>query len=55
MHVSYNQDPEICPLYRGAHYRGVSIKRGFTVYGHEILPSSILAMLMAVLQSTVAY
>ena len=30
MYVSY--DPEICPLYRGVHYRGVSIKRGFTVY-----------------------
>ena len=32
MYVSYNQDPEICPLYRGVYYRGVSIKRGFTVY-----------------------
>ena len=31
MYVSYNRDPEICPLYRGVHYRGVSIKRGFTV------------------------
>ena len=26
-----NRDPEICPLYRGVHYRGVSIKRGFTI------------------------
>ena len=32
MYVSYNWDPEICPLYQGVHYRGVSIKRGFTVY-----------------------
>ena len=31
MYVSYNRDPEICPLYRGVRYRGVSIKWGFTV------------------------
>ena len=31
MYVSYNWDPEICPLYRGVRYRGVSIKWGFTV------------------------
>ena len=35
MYGSYrenNRDPEICPLYRGVRYRGVSVKRGFTVF-----------------------
>ena len=25
MYVSYNRDPEICPLCQGVHYRGVSV------------------------------
>ena len=38
MYGSYrenNRDLEICPLYRGVRYRGVSVKRGFTVIGME--------------------
>ena len=37
MYVSYNRDPEICLLYRGVHYRGVSIKQGFTVHFYNTI------------------
>ena len=36
MYVSYNWDPEICSLYRGVRYRGVSIK----CVPHELLHQS---------------
>ena len=44
-----NQDPEICPLYRGVHYRGVSIKQGFTVM-HVLIknPSQCCVLLVCI-------
>ena len=40
MYGSYrenNRDPEICPLYQGVRYRGVSVKRGFTVIMYYLI------------------
>ena len=42
MYVFYNQDPEICQLYGGVHYRGVSIKQGFTVLQLPLGPKFII-------------